>query len=159
MTDGFDWQALTVSEVDLPPVDRSESKRRQDRRRQEIGERDGWICGLCQDTVDPARRHPDPRAPSLDHIRTAAAGGSDTRDNLCITHWGCNHERNAYTPLTTIEEAEELRSTLRKYPTLRDVAESREPVDMVRMSQAFHAPERYRERLARRVERYEREGR
>jgi 5-methylcytosine-specific restriction endonuclease McrA len=163
-----------VSTADLPTPRRSEAKRSRDRRRRErmrsngnierytaleIGERDGWICGLCQEPVDQAYQHPDPRSPSIDHVRTIAAGGADTRDNVRLTHWGCNHERNASTPLGTVEEAEAQRAVLLRIPALQAYAESLKAEDMVRRSQAFHAPERYRAKLARRVERYEREGR
>ncbi|SHI12871.1 HNH endonuclease [Streptomyces sp. 3214.6] len=125
----------------------------------EIGARDDWICGLCRDPVGQAYQHPDPRSPSIDHVRVVAVGGSDTRDNVRLTHWGCNHERNASTPLGTVEEAEMQRAALLRIPALRDFAETLRAEDMLRRSQASHSPERYRAKLARRVERYEREGR
>ncbi|MFE9114848.1 HNH endonuclease [Streptomyces collinus] len=163
-----------MTSADLPESCRSDSKRAQNQRRRErmrsngsverytakeIGARDGWVCGLCQDPVDQAYQHPDPRSPSIDHVRCIAAGGTDTRDNVRLTHWGCNHERNASTPLGTVEEAETQRAVLLRIPALRAYAESLRAEDMVRRSQAFHTPERYRAKLARRVERYEREGR
>ncbi|WP_328920337.1 HNH endonuclease [Streptomyces sp. NBC_00208] len=163
-----------MTSADLPESRRSDAKRAQDQRRrermrsdgsverytaEEIGARDDWVCGLCQDPVDQAYQHPDPRSPSIDHVRCIAAGGSDTRDNVRLTHWGCNHERNASTPLGTVEEAETQRAVLLRIPALRAYAESLRAEDMVRRSQAFHSPERYRAKLARRVERYEREGR
>ncbi|WP_244328694.1 HNH endonuclease [Streptomyces marokkonensis] len=159
---------------DLPESRRSDAKRVQDRRRRErmrsngsverytaveIGDRDGWICGLCQDPVEQAYQHPDPRSPSIDHVRTIAAGGANTRDNVRLTHWGCNHERNASTPLETVEEAAAQRAVLIRIPALQAYAEILRAEDMVRRSQAFHSPERYRAKLARRVERYEPEGR
>ncbi|MFE7764777.1 HNH endonuclease [Streptomyces sp. NPDC057438] len=163
-----------MSDAEPPVPRRSEAKRAQDRRRRErmrangrverydvaeIGARDGWVCGLCGDPVDQARRRPDPRSPSIDHIRTVAAGGTDSRDNVRLTHWGCNHERNVHTPLRTVEEAEAQRAALRRIPSLREYAESLDPEEMVRRSQAAHSPERYRARLARRVERHEQDGR
>ncbi|MFD7447161.1 HNH endonuclease [Streptomyces sp. NPDC059909] len=163
-----------MSNADLPRPRRSEAKRAQDRRRrermrsngsveryttEEIGARDDWICGLCQDPVDEAYQHPDPRSPSIDHVRTITAGGTDTRDNVRLTHWGCNHERNASIPLANIEEAATQRAVLLRIPALRAYAESLRVEDMIRRSQAFHSPERYRAKLACRVERYEREGR
>ncbi|MFF5855749.1 HNH endonuclease [Streptomyces sp. NPDC012751] len=163
-----------MSEADVPASRRSAARRAQDRRRRErlrgggggerytvdgIGERDGWICGLCQDPVSKGYRHPDPRSPSIDHVRAVAAGGTDTRDNVRLTHWGCNHERNDSTPLRTVREAEAQRAVLLRIPGPREYAESVTAQDMVRRSQARHSPERYRARLARRVERYEREGR
>ncbi|MFM9590260.1 HNH endonuclease [Streptomyces scabiei] len=164
---------MSDPEPSAPPP-RSEAKRVQDRRRRarmrgngpverydvaEIGARDGWVCGLCGDPVDRHRRHPDPRSPSVDHVRTVAAGGTDTRDNVRLTHWGCNHERNDRTPLTTVEEAEAQRAALGRIPSLREYAESLVAEEMVRRSLASHAPERYRAELARRVARYEQEGR
>lgn len=163
-----------MTRVDPSASRRSEAKRAQDQRRrermrsngsverysvEEIGERDGWVCGLCQDPVDHVCRYPDPRSPSIDHVRTIAAGGTDTKENVRLTHWGCNHERNASTPLGTVEEAEARRAVLLRIPTLRAYAEGLRAEDMVRSSQAFHAPERYRAKLMRRVERYERGGR
>ncbi|WP_233288657.1 HNH endonuclease [Streptomyces calvus] len=109
--------------------------------------------------MEQAYQHPDPRSPSIDHVRTIAAGGADTRGNVRLTHWGCNHERNASTPLEAVEEAEAQRAVLLRIPALQAFAESLKAEDMVRRSQAFHSPERYRAKLARRVERYEREGR
>jgi 5-methylcytosine-specific restriction endonuclease McrA len=95
----------------IPEIQRSLIKRERARRRtdairangpverytrQEIGDRADWICGICNDPVDPTSEHPDPLSPSVDHIVPIALGGTDTRDNVWITHWGCNHERNAY---------------------------------------------------------------
>jgi hypothetical protein len=60
----------------------------------EIGERDLWRCGICLDPVDPKSRRPDPRAPSVDHIKALWAGGTHTRDNVRITHLFCNMDRN-----------------------------------------------------------------
>ncbi len=71
---------------------------------EEIGERDGWICGVCRDPVDPTLEHPHPLSPSKDHIVPIALGGTDTGDNMWITHWGCNHERNA-SPIPPVHEA------------------------------------------------------
>ena len=65
----------------------------------EIGERDNWLCGICQDAslpVDPARRRPDPLAPSVDHITPISRGGTHTRSNAQISHWFCNQEKNTY---------------------------------------------------------------
>src|SRR5262245_26619889 len=62
-------------------------------RRQEIGERDGWVCGICQDParpVDPGRQCPDPLAAVADHIIPRSRGGPDTPGNLQIAHFRCN---------------------------------------------------------------------
>jgi hypothetical protein len=72
---------------------------------QEIGQRDGWLCGICQDTghpVDPGQKRPHPLSPALDHIKPVADGGTHTRDNVCIAHWFCNHEKNDSPSMRTI---------------------------------------------------------
>ena len=90
-----------------PAAKRHQDQRRRDQMRangpierftrSEIGERDGWLCGICHDTahpVDPSRRRPDPLSPSIDHIVAIVAGGTHTRSNVQITHWFCNQEKN-----------------------------------------------------------------
>ncbi|MGI8448787.1 MAG: HNH endonuclease [Streptosporangiaceae bacterium] len=67
----------------------------------EIGERDGWVCGICQDAsrpVDPRPTAPRALSPSVDHIIAVSAGGTHTRANVRITHLWCNTERNTYEP-------------------------------------------------------------
>jgi hypothetical protein len=56
----------------------------------DIAERDGWRCGICEDPVDPSYRAPDPRTPSIDHIKPIVRGGTETRDNVRLTHLFCN---------------------------------------------------------------------
>ncbi len=82
------------------------AKREQDRRRRiliraagpvesitatEIGERDDWVCGICQDTVRLVDARPDaPRAlsPSIDHIIPVSRGGTHTRGSrICGATW------------------------------------------------------------------------
>ena len=93
------------------------AKRNQDRRRRdqmqaagplesftkpEIGVRDGWVCGICQDParlVDPTPGTPRALSPSIDHIVPVSRGGQHTRANVRITHLWCNIERNSsHTP-------------------------------------------------------------
>jgi hypothetical protein len=61
---------------------------------EEIGGRDGWVCGICLDPIDRQLAAPDPRSPSIDHVKTIAAGGTHTRDNVRITHLYCNLDRS-----------------------------------------------------------------
>lgn len=56
----------------------------------DIAERGAWCCGLCGELVDRERRHPDPLAPSLDHILPLARGGTNDLSNLQISHLRCN---------------------------------------------------------------------
>ncbi|WP_116048635.1 HNH endonuclease [Amycolatopsis palatopharyngis] len=132
---------------------------------EEIGERDDWICGLCETPVDPIWRYPDPRAPSIDHIQPLSDHGTDTRDNVRMTHWGCNHERNASMELTTLDDARRSKQKVanvfeRQFPEFAEQLVARlDPESMLRASRERHSPQRYRDRLARRIERFEREGR
>lgn len=52
--------------------------------------RDGWLCGICQEPVDPDLRWPDARSASLDHIKPLARGGSHTLSNVQLAHLSCN---------------------------------------------------------------------
>jgi len=61
----------------------------------EIGERDGWICGLCHLPVDPALKWPHPQSRVLDHVIPLARGGTHTSDNVQIAHWLCNARKGA----------------------------------------------------------------
>lgn len=124
--------------------------------RDEIGDRDGWVCGLCRDPIDRSYVHPDPRAPTRDHIRSIAGGGTHTRDNVQIAHWACNHERNDSDELTSVEEAEAVTAEIAQVPFLAKHAAEMDPEEMVRESQERHRPEVFREALARRVARWER---
>jgi 5-methylcytosine-specific restriction endonuclease McrA len=61
--------------------------------RAEIGDRDGWMCGICEGPVDKTLRWPDQQCQSLDHIIPLALGGEHTRTNSRIAHWLCNVRR------------------------------------------------------------------
>jgi 5-methylcytosine-specific restriction endonuclease McrA len=58
--------------------------------RQEIFDRDGWICQLCNDPIDPALRWPDQMSASLDHIIPVILGGKHSRANAQASHLDCN---------------------------------------------------------------------
>lgn len=59
-------------------------------RLRDIAERDGWICQLCGDPVDPSIQDHGPDSPSLDHIVPVSRGGSHTCDNVQLAHLSCN---------------------------------------------------------------------
>lgn len=59
----------------------------------EIYERDGWICGICKDPVDPEAMWPDQMSASLDHIIPLAKGGAHSRENVQCSHWLCNSRK------------------------------------------------------------------
>lgn len=53
----------------------------------EVGERDDWICGICQDTsrqVDPSPGALWALSPSIDHIIPVSSGG--TQEPACVRH-------------------------------------------------------------------------
>jgi hypothetical protein len=64
--------------------------------RAEVFNRDRWVCGICRKKVDPDLRHPDPMAPSLDHVLPIAEGGTNEPANLRLTHLRCNISRRHY---------------------------------------------------------------
>ena len=62
----------------------------------DIGERDGWRCWLCDEPVDPQRSVNDDRGPSVDSRLTKAkskgmAPGSSDR----LAHRACNTKKGA----------------------------------------------------------------
>lgn len=72
-----------------------------------IYERDGWVCGFCSGVVESTTKHPDPWAPSLDHIIPRSKGGSDEADNLRLVHRYCNGVRSDRDALTLDELTKE----------------------------------------------------
>lgn len=58
--------------------------------RREVFDRDGWICGICHDPVDPDCPWPEPMSPSLDHVIPVTRGGSHSRANTQCSHLVCN---------------------------------------------------------------------
>ena len=52
-----------------------------------VCERDGWICGLCHEAIDPALKYPHPGSASLDHIDPF---GPHEPANWQAAHLACN---------------------------------------------------------------------
>lgn len=63
--------------------------------REEIAERDGYVCGLCGGGVDMELRWPDPHSPSIDHIVPLSRGGTDLKTNVQLAHLRCNVVKGA----------------------------------------------------------------
>lgn len=59
----------------------------------EVFERDGWVCGICAEPVDPTVAYPGRLSASLDHIVPLSKGGSHTRANAQCAHLGCNSKK------------------------------------------------------------------
>lgn len=58
--------------------------------RDDIFERDGWICYLCKLPVDKTLRFPHPGSASLDHVLTLSRGGDNAPRNVRLAHMSCN---------------------------------------------------------------------
>lgn len=55
-----------------------------------VYDRDGWICGICRESVDPDCKYPHPRSPSLDHVVPMSKGGPHLYSNVQLAHLACN---------------------------------------------------------------------
>jgi hypothetical protein len=68
-------------------------------RMEDVGEKDGWRCWLCDEPVDPGMSVNDPRGPSIDAVVTKAkakkAGPAEER----LAHRACNTKKGAVTPV------------------------------------------------------------
>lgn len=58
-----------------------------------IAERDGWICHLCGQPVNPAIRGRVRAARSFDHVNPLSKGGAHVATNIRLAHLGCNSRK------------------------------------------------------------------
>jgi hypothetical protein len=74
----------------------------------EVGERDGWRCWICDEKVDPGTSVNDPRGPSIDSyftagksVRSGKSGRSTTPKAGVerLAHRSCNTKKGAVTPV------------------------------------------------------------
>lgn len=84
------------------PPDSAYCKRRRERlrggdryKREDVFERDGWICQICGLPVDPELKWPDKMAAQIDHLVPASRDGEDTLDNVRCAHGFCNNRKHA----------------------------------------------------------------
>lgn len=61
----------------------------------DVFERDGWLCGLCDEPVSPDAVYPDPFSPSLDHVVPLSRGGAHSLENSQLAHLRCNVRKGA----------------------------------------------------------------
>ena len=63
----------------------------------EVGERDGWRCWLCDEPVDPDMSVNDPRGPSIDAVTTSkkAKKGKGAPPEERLAHRDCNTRKGA----------------------------------------------------------------
>ncbi len=75
----------------------SARRRRDDRlfNDADIFRRDNWMCQLCGRSVWRSKRVPHPLAPTIDHIRPKAMGGTDGLENVQCAHFMCNSQKGA----------------------------------------------------------------
>lgn len=64
-------------------------------RREEVFERDGWVCRLCLTSIDRLLRWPHPGSVSLDHVIPLVAGGEHSMGNSQTSHLRCNQLKGA----------------------------------------------------------------
>ncbi|MEI8239251.1 MAG: hypothetical protein WCI22_07490 [Actinomycetota bacterium] len=65
----------------------------------DVGERDGWRCWLCDKVVDPAMSVNDTRGPSVDAIVTKAKAKAKGPAEERLAHRGCNTRKGAVAPV------------------------------------------------------------
>jgi hypothetical protein len=65
----------------------------------DVGEKDGWRCWLCDEPVDPAMSVNDPRGPSVDAIVTKAKAKAKGPAEERLAHRGCNTRKGAVAPV------------------------------------------------------------
>lgn len=59
-----------------------------------LGERDGWVCYLCNTAVDASLDWPDPWSKSIEHVIPLSKGGPHTYDNTKVAHLRCNQRKH-----------------------------------------------------------------
>lgn len=64
----------------------------------DIFERDGWICQLCGEPVDPTVEWPALGFATIDHVIPYARGGWNAPDNVQLAHFGCNCQKHDRMP-------------------------------------------------------------
>ena len=110
----------------------------------EVGDRDGWRCWLCDEPVDREMSVNDARGPSIDSLTTKAKTkrSGAGRDDERLAHRACNTGKGAIAPvvpwpdhlfvfepapiLTTVERLQRKRGReiMARCPTLADAQEA-----------------------------------
>lgn len=65
-----------------------------DFKREDIFERDGWLCQLCCEEIDRSLRWPHPNCATIDHKVPLSVGGQHRADNVQAAHLGCNSRKS-----------------------------------------------------------------
>ena len=64
-------------------------------RLEDVGERDGWRCWICDEVVDATMSVNDPRGPSIDSVVTKAKSKSSGPAQERLAHRACNTRKGA----------------------------------------------------------------
>jgi len=56
----------------------------------DVFDRDGWVCGICGEAVDPTLEAPDHEAACINHVQPLSKGGGHSAENLRCAHWICS---------------------------------------------------------------------
>jgi hypothetical protein len=65
----------------------------------EVAERDGWRCWLCDEPVDPRMSVNDDRGPSVDGLTSTKVGKGKGGATERLAHRGCNTRKGAIKPV------------------------------------------------------------
>ena len=65
----------------------------------EVGEKDGWRCWLCDEAVDRSMPANDSRAPTIDAVVTKAKAKKSGPAEERLAHGGCNTKKGAIAPV------------------------------------------------------------
>lgn len=68
-------------------------------RLEDVGDREGWRCWICDRPVDPAMSVNDPRGPSIDAVVTKAKAKRSGPAEARLAHRGCNTKKGANAPV------------------------------------------------------------
>lgn len=67
-----------------------------------VFERDGWVCGLCDEPVPRDAVYPDPLSASLDHVVPLSLGGAHSLENVQLAHLSCNVRKGARVDVVSV---------------------------------------------------------
>ena len=67
----------------------------------DVGDREGWRCWLCDQPVDRDMNVNDPRGPSVDSVTTRAKAAKKDKGAVVerLAHRGCNTRKGAIAPV------------------------------------------------------------
>ena len=79
-------------------------QQKRSNRLDEVGDRDGWRCWLCDQPVDPTMSVNDARGPSVDSITTRARNKKAPMPEERLAHRSCNTNKGATVPVVAWPE-------------------------------------------------------